>query len=74
MQTKVEGLAHILLQTNALTNSQIARAIEQAAGAQSPLLHYLVTEKIVSSEKIAEACATYFGLEAINLQTQPLNP
>ncbi len=44
------------------------------AGAQSPLLYYLVTDKIASSEKIAEVYATYFALEAINLEIQQLNP
>ena len=70
MPIKSPELAHILQQQKSLTVEQISSSSEAANRTQTPLLHYLIEEKILPAKIIAKNCADYFGFQTVDLYEQ----
>lgn len=68
MPINAPNLLHILEKQQVLTRQQAQLVAEKSDLAQLPLLHYLVNEKILTGQVIANACATYFNLTVTDLK------
>ncbi len=72
--SRPDALCHVLEQQHLLSPERISRVLAESAEAQSPLLHYLINEKILDSMPVAQACANYYGLESTDLETHTADP
>ena len=75
MQSTHDENAHGLIQAISMLVSQqtIDTAILEAKQYNQSLLHHLIQEKILSSSEIANACATYFNVDYVDLSTYHYN-
>ncbi|WAH59665.1 type IV-A pilus assembly ATPase PilB [Pseudomonas silvicola] len=61
------GLAKHLVQAELLTDKSAQQALLQAQRSRSPLVHFLVQNKLVKSREIAEVASEQFGVSFLDL-------
>ena len=66
---KLSGLARRLTLDGLLTEREAIQAKEKAIESDQTFVHYLVSEKILSSEEIASSASKTFGLPLFDLNT-----
>ena len=75
---KFGGLAKCLVQEGLLTEAEIQKHVEDAKNKKKPLISYLVGNNIVAARTVASLASIEFGvpffdLDAIELQSLPVN-
>ncbi len=74
MSIEASALVAVLREKALLSEEEIQSAITKTHQDQLPLLHYLVTEQLLTSSALVAACADYFGLRTINLREYTYEP